>query len=44
MARKANPQQSDNAVVADLTEYEAPKSGKPKVVIDCGNGTKREDY
>lgn len=44
MARKANQPQSDTAVVADLTEYEAPKSGAPKVVIDYGNGTKREDY
>ena len=46
MARKvaATPPQKDNAVVADLTEYEAPKSGAPKVITDYGNGTKREDY
>ena len=46
MARKAAApaQQTDNAVIADLTEYEAPKSGAPKVITDFGNGTKREDY
>ena len=45
MARKAQQQQqNENAVVADLTEYEAPKGNTPKTVTDCGNGTKREDY
>ena len=44
MARKAQQQSSETAVVADLTEYEAPKGNTPKTVTDCGNGTKREDY